>query len=123
MYLTEGETSAAVVLLQARGILTDEGAWTQGWFARDVQGKQVEATDDDACHWCVVGAVRKANKDLGFEPQTYPVVAAEQVLRSVVKGSISEWNDDGERNHSQVLSALDTAIDKVLDRQSVISRR
>jgi hypothetical protein len=107
--------------LQARNLLSDEGSWTQGWFAHDAQGKQIDPTDDGACRWCAVGAVRKANKDLGFEPQTYPVVAAEQVLRSVVKGSISEWNDDGERNHSQVLSALDTAIDKVLDRQSVIA--
>jgi hypothetical protein len=48
------------ILAAARELIRDPDHWTVDVFARDADGKAVDPWDDNACHWCALGAVAKA---------------------------------------------------------------
>jgi 3-methyladenine DNA glycosylase AlkC len=58
------ENEVANILNAAADLLETKGAWTKGAFARTKSGLGVHYKSDNACRWCVSGAIRKfANND------------------------------------------------------------
>lgn len=126
------DTSTPLGLLQAaRALLTDPDHWTKAAWGRLPQapgggpGDNVEADDPRACRWCAIGALHKvapsSSPDGEFEYTTYdwagcdPVgVKAIEFLSEAIGGGyfaeVTEWNDDGERTHEDLLAAFDSAI-------------
>ena len=91
------------ILIEARELISDPARWTQGEMARDKNG--------DACiishgiAFCSIGAINH----VGIL-QPLKKDAAYEVLRSVVRTYVSEWNDT--HAHEEVLAAFDRAIEQ-----------
>ena len=51
------------VLIAAKALLSDPTKWTQGVFARNSDGDEVDPDDSTAVCWCATGAVRKIAGD------------------------------------------------------------
>lgn len=99
-------------LRTARELLAS--GWTQGCWARDADGFPVAFDDPKATCWCITGAVWKG---VGGEPsgRDNPVIG---LLRDELDelnedAGIPEWNDDPDRTLSQVLSLVDSAINRL----------
>lgn len=102
------------VLVEARRILTPDGAWTQGVLARDATGAEVGYDDDTATCWCVDGAVTLA-ADEGDGRNDPSWSAAWEALKEVAPGdwnvALIDWNDAPGRTQAEVLALLDRAIE------------
>ena len=97
--------TTAEKLIAARKLI--EQGWTQGTYARDANGEDVDATDDRAVCWCSYGAIVRAY-DEDFEAAE----AARDVLRAAVGTKYAaSWNDAPERTQAEVLQAFDDAIE------------
>ena len=48
------------LLGEARRLIADRERWCGGALARDVRGREVLPESDDACRWCVEGAMHRA---------------------------------------------------------------
>jgi superfamily II helicase len=97
------------ILTRARALLSEEVNWTQNSFARTADGVPIQAEDPKACKFCMVGALNRAN----FEANTnwwVERIAATDVLRCAIGGSITGYNDNPYCQHSNVLKAFDRAI-------------
>ena len=88
-------------LKAAREKITDPLRWTQGTWARDVQGWPVERDGDAAC-WCAWGAVTSVKAGVGAE------LAACDELHKSAGGSFIAFNDT--HTHAEVLALFDKAI-------------
>ena len=117
------EGTAAAMLMEARGLLTR--GWSKGAQARDERGHVVNAWSEDAVSWSLIGALlaswhRHDNRlDIDFiahSAEAQALADATQVLaRATGTLAIDPWNDAPERNHGDVLAAVDRAIG-LLDR-------
>lgn len=108
----EGRTEIARVLYGAARILEPEGAWCQGWYAKDANGMDVRAMEDDcdalsprACQFCAVGAIRRAAGDA--EEAVDPAVdVLVRVVKDDMNASVTLWNDAPERTQAEVVAKL-----------------
>lgn len=102
-------------LTAARVLLTPDGAWTTGAFARDSSGLTISPHHDRARCWCISGALKRTSGS-SFAP--YEGVAA--AVRSVLPTGnwASEFNDAPGRTQAEVLALLDTAIARATGGQS-----
>lgn len=91
------------VLVKARELLSDPARWTQGCFARTIDGAKVRSRSKNAVCFCSVGALRKVGGSAALG-------TAIDLLEAVVDDSIDAWNDDPWRTHADVLAAFDAAI-------------
>lgn len=98
--------SAAEVLRKARALLTPEGAWTQGDYARDAIGREVGYLDPAATCFCTVGAVSAAASALGLN-RRLGIDRLQEVLKWP---HLPSWNDLPGRTQAEVLAAFDAAI-------------
>lgn len=103
------------LLREARDLIADRLHWTRGTYARNIDGKPVNAHDPEACRFCAVGAVQRvfALRELsiydtdGGSPYALACGAlAEAVLGG--GGSITAYNDQG--GHEATLALFDCAI-------------
>lgn len=98
------------VLVEARRILTPDGAWTQEHEARNALGGECDYDDEAAVCWCVDGALSLAatdsdgNRAAAYDGAWYalPVPADSD--------SPVAWNDAPGRTQAEVLELLDRAI-------------
>lgn len=104
--------NTADILDQAADLIEPEGAWTQGWFARDRHGHKVPTWSPDAVCWCAIGAILRA--------ANLPSVAgaARSHIFSLV-GPIPDFNDAPERTQAEVVAKLREAA--ALARQGGVS--
>lgn len=65
--LTAGRTYAQV-LLDTRNLLSEHDRWNQGTFAVTADGQSTNPTDQEACRWCLLGAMARCSSDLGIIP-------------------------------------------------------
>jgi hypothetical protein len=101
------------VLARAREIQAPLGAWTVGKHARDADFVPVAPEDEEACRFCLLGAVRRARHELGA---TYTDAArAIRWLAAVIgvpSGSatwaVMRYSDD--HTQPEVLALLDLAL-------------
>ena len=50
--------------MKVRELLSDKSKWTQGTFARDKDGFEVNSRSRYAVCWCLMGAVNKCYEDV-----------------------------------------------------------
>jgi hypothetical protein len=97
-------TEIVEVLKKARGLISDPKHWTQGTFAKDAYGREVDPEDDQAICFCAIGAIHAAaggmNEDCGRAIWDLRIRTPER--------SVSEFNDH--RSHAEVLELFDDAI-------------
>lgn len=86
--------------MTAAALLEKPESWCQGANARNMAGTPVSSLDDDACKWCLVGAIIK----------TYPYALDRAKIhvkiKSIVFKDATSWNDDPKRTHAEVLALL-----------------
>lgn len=85
-------------------------AWTQNAFARNARGGIVDEFDSTAVCWCMVGAFSKVIA-IRAVPQF------RWLLGMSPNCAISEFNDAPNRQHSEVLSLLNAAIERAPSRE------
>lgn len=98
------------ILEKARELISDESRWTQGEYARDNRGHDVDFNDSSACKFCALGAVLAA---AGAEDDCDSVTAhADHLLAEAVGGrfinDVACFNDS--HSHAEILAVFDRAI-------------
>jgi hypothetical protein len=91
--------------------------WCQGEDARDAAGVAVEFWSEDARAWSLLGALVTpshpsplANVEVSLSELAAAVVVVAEVLHTP---SLKDWNDTPGRTQQQVVSALDTALERL----------
>jgi hypothetical protein len=105
---------AVEILKKARGLLSQPGAWTRGWFAKDASGEPCQSNDPSAVCFCAFGAVNKFSSGPGLRDANNEATRA---LNDVV-GADGTWKTFANFNDAQstvepVLAAFDAAIAKL----------
>jgi hypothetical protein len=95
-------------LIAAQNLIRNPERWTQGAYARNVDGVAVSPRELSAKCWCASGAVYHVTKDSQFFVNTAALLAL-GALREVAEGSVTTFNDLA--GHSEVLDLFDAAIE------------
>ena len=118
--MIDNTLSAAHLLTDARHIISDPDAWTQGTIARDAAGHPVAAQHKDAASWCATGALACAlhRRLLTKSPPNAAHLARDraiQILNATIRSlsaghhkKVSTYNDA--TNHGCMLHTFDIAI-------------
>lgn len=119
--------SLAAQVLAVKALLKTPKQWSKGELAVDRDGKVADFHDDDACSFCLIGAIARVSDDLKlkaypFDPYSTveksdlgKLVAAVLVGRERVYKSdritdrFAKFNDSMLTTHGDVLAALDVA--------------
>ena len=107
---------ALAVLKRAAEILNN-GDWTQGSNARRKDGTECSVIADDACAWCLVGALHRAIFEVCTERRNTTdrqllerrVYAAVHAVLPPWWSSVEGYNDLRGRTKSEVLRVVATA--------------
>jgi hypothetical protein len=78
--------------------------WTQNVAARDKDGNEVLPSSEDACCWCIYGAIGASRKDLSRETRYKYENKVEEVIGNY---SISLYNDSPARTKQEVIDILE----------------
>ena len=94
------------VIEQARALIADPAAWTQGEFARDVSGNAVSWRSREAVQFCLWGALNRAAYEMTGD-RYGSVGLVDRAAAALRRGipSLSRVNDHG--THADVLAVLD----------------
>jgi len=102
------------VLIDARKLIEKPGTWTQGFIAQTALGRQIgvacSPTDTGVVRRCMVGAVHAASSDGYCGPGSQYTLAV-KVLKSIIGGSPSKFNDAKSTTHPKMLAVMDSAIE------------
>ncbi len=90
--------------MTARELLTDPTRWCKGAGARDASGKGCSIHSEDAVSFCLVGALVKI---YGVD-EAYMKVGV-KLLPYIQHRRMSDFNDDPDTSHADVLRALELA--------------
>lgn len=94
------------ILIAARQLVEKPERWTQGVFARDLNGRPVDLLGPHAKCFCISGAVgRVVKRDHAKWDQILELLAKTARRRNIVR-----FNDANKRTHAEVLAAFDRAI-------------
>ena len=93
-------------LIAARSLIARPDAWTKVFEARDHNNNSCRVFDDDACKYCMVGAIARAS--LG--KRTWERDALQALRLAIGSESVPRFNDHPARTHDEVLAAFDAAI-------------
>jgi hypothetical protein len=94
------------ILQKARALLEQPEGWTRGVLARDSLGRSAPVTSDDACSFCMNGAIIRAAG--GFGDAAW--LRACRAVEKAAGGDNIGFNDNPRRKHADVLAAFDRAI-------------
>jgi hypothetical protein len=108
--------TALDILRYARALLAKRGGWTKVFYARTAKSIGTDATADNACKFCALGAIMRASHDLGIDygelsHKVYAVNALRQALPVRDQGVISF--NDAQTTVKPILAAYDRAIAKL----------
>ena len=97
------------LLIKAKAVIADPKHWTQGWYAHNAEGQDVEPAEPDAVCWCSLGALKKVAHEENangacFAATEYLAVVAAECGYS----GISDFNDN--LSHEAVMREWDEAI-------------
>lgn len=109
-------TTKLEVLERTRELIADPKHWIKGALAKQTRRARttVEPSDPSATCFCLVGAVVRAESELGFTGSEV-LSAIEQCVRLLTQSSFlfAAWfNDDRYTHHADVMAVLDCAIEK-----------
>ena len=102
-------------LNEIKDVLSDESSWTQNTFARDVNGNTIDVDSDNACSWCLMGAIYKSSDTVN---QSNDVV---DCLYRVTGQSVCYYNDNKETQHQDIVNLLNTAIANCIEVENEIT--
>ena len=94
-------------------LLRVESRWTKGYYAKDAEGYDIEATNPFAVCWCLAGALMKITKhiDLYDIGEIAAMDEAERLLMDATGGiGMTLFNDDHRRTHGDVVCVLEKAL-------------
>lgn len=92
---------ASEILTGAADKLEIVGAWTQGVWARDAEGRSLQRDVPGAVCWCMVTAI------CVISPEDYSTNDACAFVRDYINGeSLLTWNDHPLRTQHEVCTAL-----------------
>ena len=80
--------------------------WTQGTFARDINGGSVNEYDSAAVCWCVSGAISRA---LPLSCQKNASELLTEQIENIIGKDIILWNDDAKTTQEQVIQIVQKA--------------
>ncbi|MDX6475348.1 MAG: hypothetical protein QOH95_859 [Gaiellaceae bacterium] len=95
-------------LLHEAGALVASG-WCQGAEARTLAGEAVEASDESAVSWSLLGALQAAAVSDDSTRMEDIGVAVAAIAELIVDPSLAHWNDVPTRTQSVVAELLDRA--------------
>jgi len=97
------------ILIAVRELIADESRWTQEAAARDAKGWVVHPRAEEACRWCVYGALLRISRSYGNS-----MGPAWELLDDVAReaGYSSPVRLNDECGHAAILMALDRAIER-----------
>ena len=99
-------TSEQVAILdKAIELISPEGAWIQGAFARNHLNQQVTSFSSSAVCWCAYGVLIKCDAD--------PHLVVEVTKSIDGADSLSIWNDHPNRTQQEVIDLLKRVRDKL----------
>lgn len=78
-------------------LLATPDKWTQGYYAKNKYGDDVEEGDDTAVCWCLMGAIY-----ICYEMEDY-VKIMNKIESRIGQCSIPSWNDSEIREYSEVI--------------------
>lgn len=103
------------VLLRAYELI--ESGWCKGRYhltpeeqnRKSQYGFVVDYNNTNVDRYCLVGAIRQAVYDVGYQGNIALIIERIRVA-SGLKEQVSTWNDQPQRTKSEVLSVIDRAI-------------
>jgi hypothetical protein len=105
------ESRGRRLLQDARRLVA--ASWCRGADARDVNGREVNAWDDAAASWSLLGAMVAVLEREAARDRELPLTelgAALYALSGVIEAdSLVDWNDDPRQTQDHVLAVLDEA--------------
>lgn len=100
----------AQVLRNAADLLDAPGRWTQGNYAVNATGEGVDYDGDEACSFCVMGAIARVGKGHPFDV----LRKVDNALRERTPDRrIALWNDDPKRKQSEVVALLRQVAEEI----------
>lgn len=114
------EQKAADLLLETAELLGQEGRWTQGNMARDVEGIGIHANSRFAHSFCLIGGIDHTRHKLGYSGyiRMVAVNALGRAIRSncrTAEGTVMSFNDNDRRKQETVVKKLRVAAHNVLE--------
>lgn len=92
------------ILVAARAKLQAPEAWTKGADAKTADGRVTAPLEPGAERFCAYGAMIVVSGGGEYRAAQHFRVA------NGITGLVSDWNDQSDRTHEQVLAAFDKAI-------------
>lgn len=113
---------AKEILAAMRKLLEDPTHWTQGVNARTATGEEVSWHDDQACTFCLNGAMCKVDPDSGDNKSSYHFQARDLIHHCIQEKfgqrlDLVDFNDAKGRKHEEILSVIDCAIEHAPEEQ------
>ena len=110
---------ASEVIIKARSLI--EAGWTQGASARDKHGARKNIRDDNATHFCALGAVNRVLYKVEMTEEEWVKLRhrvvqhlgnAMNAKRDELGSGIVTWNDRSDTTKEDVLHAFSVALDQ-----------
>lgn len=93
--------------MKAHEVINSPDKWTQGTYARTIEGIEVYTRDQNAVCFCAIGAITKAYATANNERfNAFKKLQAKLVEELGEDIDIPEWNDDPERTWEEVYNKL-----------------
>lgn len=90
--------------------LLEDGGWTTGYYAIDVNGRPTAVCSENATCWCASGAIVRVLEtnvlDTGLNKYHLAFIEANGIV-----GPIQVWNDNPDRKQHEVVAAFRHAAD------------
>jgi len=106
------------ILQAAKAVIDHPLKWTVGSYARDGADREVPINSPDACKFCLIGALYKGF-GYSYAPDIHDKLdfrIAWNALSDVTEcegQKLAPWNDALGRDHSEVIEAIDAAIERL----------
>lgn len=89
--------------MKIRELLSSPDKWTQGVFARNSSGYRTYELDQDACSFCLMGALYRCYIDTEDDG----LLVRSKLGQAIEDNTITGWNDDPKRTFAEVKELVD----------------
>lgn len=102
-------------LTKLKELLSDPNRWMQGYLAQNDKGDYVSPLQEDACKFCLDGAICNVNKALAKTLPNLAVVTIETLpghkYLQKATGRRLLWYFNDESEHADIVKSIDKAIE------------
>lgn len=102
-------------LKEIRKLIENPENWTKRFYARDKFDREVYDVSEEACKWCLLGAINRIMRSKeNYKNYLVVILILENAIRSITNHyNIVKFNDDPKTTHEDILNLLDKCIEKV----------